>query len=191
MNIADQIRENRTRFDREIERLRADKDITPAARARKMRDLHAKATERHQALITEERRTAEADSQALYKAAFAPTFKNPSPDETTVLMTQMSYRQALQIAAATETPEHLRDLRQRARVVGDKLLEKATTVLAFERGDRLILQEAAAVDSNVRAVVEGNLGDGKREQFTDTILLSVMAPQLPDEVKLDPALRAA
>jgi len=187
-DFTERIRANKKDYDAKVARIRGDADLSPEGRAKAIKAEHDRHIAAHQELVSTAQTAAQAASQEAYRAAFGPGFKSPNPDEQTILMTHLNYRDALGRAAAADSPEALRQLRQRAKVVGDRLLERATTVLAFERGDRLILQEAAAVDSAVRAVVEGDLGDGMREQFTDAIALSVMSPQLPADARDVPAL---
>lgn len=74
MSIADEIRTNRDRYNAELARIRADRDLSDEARQRKICEAQARADERHRELIAQQQRRIEAESRELYKSALGLGF---------------------------------------------------------------------------------------------------------------------
>jgi len=122
-------REARAEFQRVADEIRRDRDLTPAAKQRKLKQLH----EAHDQQMAELRRQVDAalgsERQRLRRAAFGV---DPALTD--------SYRAAIQIAERASDQDELQRILRRAEDVGDEVLARAAALLAAERGYRVVLK---------------------------------------------------
>jgi hypothetical protein len=135
------IAENREKAEREIERIRANRDLSDEARRRKIQEVYERSVAEHRELVEEERRAeAEAIASAERKVLGIPYPERSSASERAMIA--MSYRDALdraeRSAADPENSTALLDLLERAEVAGDDLLARAVYHTATRRGARQV-----------------------------------------------------
>ncbi|MDI3341887.1 MAG: hypothetical protein QJR03_15285 [Sphaerobacter sp.] len=153
-DLMKQAREARAEFQRAADAIRKDRDLTAAAKQRRLKQLH----EAHDQQMADLRRQADAAIQAerqrLRRAAFGV---DPALTD--------SYRAAIQIAERAASQDELRRILRRAEDVGDQALAKAVALIAVERSWRAVLsnylssrpQAAQAVAA--LAAFEATVGD--------------------------------
>lgn len=135
------IAENRAKAEREIEKIRANPDLSAEAKRRKIQEVYERSVAEHRELVEEERRAeAEAIASAERKVLGIPYPERSSASERAMIA--LSYRDALDRAerAASDREDlgALLDLLERAEVSGDSLLARAVYHTATRRGVRQV-----------------------------------------------------
>ena len=152
--LAKQAREARAEFQRAADSVRKDRDLTPAAKQRKLKQLHEAHAEQMAALRRQADAAIQAERQRLRRAAFGV---DPAQMD--------SYRGAIEIAARAGDQDELQRTLRRAEDTGDEVLAKAAALIAAERSWRAVLsnylnsrpQAAQAIDA--LADFEATVGD--------------------------------
>ena len=137
-DLMKQAREARAEFQRAADSVRKDRDLTPAATKRKLKQLHEAHDQEMAALRRQVDAAIQAERQRLRRAAFGV---DPAQMD--------SYRAAIQIAERAADQDELQRTLRRAEDTGDEVLAKAAALIAAERGYRAVLD--AYLSSRPRA----------------------------------------
>jgi hypothetical protein len=144
--IDDKIRANKARYQRKLEEVRADGDLSREGQARHIAPLYQEA-KAEEARLRQARRDglAERTSAAERKAFSPPVLRGSDP-----ALVQMNYRSALDsVEKITDTAELARKL-ERAVVTGDRTLARAAAIRANELGADRVVSDYLATDEQAR-----------------------------------------
>jgi hypothetical protein len=144
--IDDQIKRNRDRYQRRLEEVRDDTDLSQEGKARKLRPVFEEA-KREEARLRQARRDglAERTRDAERRAFSAPVLRGSDP-----ALTQMNFRFALDsVEKITDTAELARKL-ARATSTGDRTLARAAAIRANEIGADRVVSDYLATDEPAR-----------------------------------------
>ncbi len=146
MNVDDKLRQNRDRYGRKLEEVRADSDLSREGKVRRLAPLYEEA-KREEARLRQARRDemAQRTSAAERRAFKAPALRNADP-----ALVQMNYRAALDsVDGITDNAELSRKL-ERAVTTGDLTLARAVAIRANERGADHVVTAYLANDEQAR-----------------------------------------
>lgn len=126
--LVKQAKELRATYQTKANEIRRDRDLTPAARQRKLKALYETHAEQMAALRRQADAAIQAARQRLRRAAFGA-----DPGQVD------SLRGAIQIAERAADQNELQRTLRRAEDTGDEVLAKAAALIAAERGYRAVL----------------------------------------------------
>jgi hypothetical protein len=122
MSIDDKLRQNRDRYQRKLEEVRADGDLSPEGKARQLRP----AFEEAKTLDSKLRSERMAELRTKVRAAEKEAFAAPSMRDADPAAAQMNYRHALDGVGEITDARILSSRLERAVITGDKALARAT-----------------------------------------------------------------
>ncbi len=142
MSIDDKIRQNRERFGRKLEDVRADQDLTAEARARRIEPIYREAKALDSKLRSERMTGLREKVRAAEKEAFAaPALRGADP-----ALLQLGYRNALDTVEGITDPNLLSRRLDRALLTGDAALAKAVAWRANELGADAVVRKFMDTD---------------------------------------------
>jgi hypothetical protein len=144
--IDDQIKRNRDRYQRRLEEVRDDTDLSQEGKARKLRPVFD-AAKAEEARLRQARRDGLAErTRAAERKAFAP----PSLRGSDPALTEMNFRAALDsVEKITDTAELARRL-ERAVITGDRTLARAAAIRGNEIGADRVVTSYLATDEQAQ-----------------------------------------
>lgn len=183
MSINDRLKANRERFTRKLEDVRADGDLSPEGKARRLAPLYqeAKAVDdklrsERMAGLREKVRTAEREAFA------APSMRNADPAAA-----QMNYRHALDAVDGITDARILSSRLERAVITGDKSLARAVAWRANELQHDGVVNAYLDSDSDARrkwtAWAEAHTEAERVEQLGETLGFGEAPIQEPAELR--------
>lgn len=133
-----------------IKAIRANKDLTKAAKGQRISKIRNEANAATAAL-----RRSGAEDKAAHRAQlksrlFGLSYKFGT-SESEKLVAQQSFRDALFRAESVTKPEHAARYFEQAKLAGDKLFMKALAAISYERGWHNITDEYAGTSESVAA----------------------------------------
>jgi beta-phosphoglucomutase-like phosphatase (HAD superfamily) len=130
MSIADKIRQNRERYQRELAEIQRDPDLTAEAKARRIEPLYREAKALDSKLRGERMSELRTKVRAAEKEAFAaPALRGADP-----ALLQLNYRNALDGVGEITDARILSSRLERAVITGDKSLARAVAWRANHLG---------------------------------------------------------
>jgi len=181
--IADRVKEVRQGYQRALETLRADRDLTPEARAKRIA-LAWQATSNEMARLRKQHGEAKVQRRReLEMSLFGPRYSHGAT-ETDKVHLRADYRAALDRAEQAKAPEEALDLLNRAELTADTTLARAVAAVAASRGYARVLDRYAASRSDVAEALDELTGlADKRQAIAESFAFS--APPKPSEVTFD------
>jgi len=135
------ITENRTRYNEQIERIRANPDLSDEAKRRKIAALHEEATQEHLRLVGEERKETQRALEQMERKLLGISYLEGARSHEKAIIA-MSYRDARErverAALDKENPEALAELLTSAERSGDAQLAEVAFHVATVRGNRRV-----------------------------------------------------
>ena len=142
MSIDEKIRANRDRYQRKLEEVRADQDLTAEARARRIAPLFREAKATDARLRGERLEGLREKVRAAEKAAFAaPALRGADP-----ALVQLNFRSALDAVEGIVDPNLLSRRLDRALLTEDKALAKAVAWRANDLGADAVVRKFMDTD---------------------------------------------
>ncbi len=148
--IAEQLREIREGYERELEEIRADRDLTPEAKARRIGPLYEAAKEAE----TELREQRMAELRERVAAGEREVFAPPKVAFSDPALQQLNYRNALDLVEELTDPRKLDEKLERANLVGDRALARAVLHRANALQHAHLVQKCLDADEEVRRAWE-------------------------------------
>ncbi len=181
--IADRVKEVRQGYERALDTLRADRDLTPEARAKRIAQAW-QATSNEMARLRKQHAEAKVQRrQELEQNLFGPRYSYGAT-ETDKVHLRADYRSALDRAEQAKGPDEALDLLNRAELTGDTTLARAVAAVAASRGYAKALNEYAARRPDVGETLDELSGlSDKRQAIAESFAFS--APPKPSEVTFD------
>lgn len=142
MNVDDKLRQNRDRYRRKLEDVRADSDLTAEAKARKLRPVFEEA----KTLDSKLRGERMAELRTKVHTAEREAFAAPSMRGSDPALLQLNYRNALDSVAETTDPNLLARKLDRALLTGDAALAKAAAWRANDLGAAAVVKKYMDTD---------------------------------------------
>lgn len=161
---AQEIIAKRHSFQEKAKEIMADGDLKPEAQRRQLEELRTEADAVHEKLVSEFNGHRQSLERLLRRQAFGVA-SGVQPTEAQKAQVHLAGRQALDRARATKSPEELGRQWRDALDSGDALASGAIVKVAYERGDRGILEELAEISPET---AENLLGlDGFRRKWCE------------------------
>lgn len=179
MNINEEARNVRDKYERTLQTVRGNQDLTDAAKRERIRAAY------HEARIAMERlrqsagQEGEEKSARLYKKAFGQTFDTLTAPDERMRSIQIA-RDSLDRAEAAQSPQDALKLLSRADLTGDTPLMKAVALKAFEMSWGNVLDEVQrvrpAVGNAVTELREHESGRSPQNNLETHFALSINQP---------------
>ena len=144
MNRLEQLKARKADLGREIERIRADRDYSEGAKARRIAPLYSR-------FKAEERRTLDEVRAETAQAAASKgrkAFEAPAMHGADRALVQMNYRHALDSVEGLTNPKDLDARLERAVLTGDSALARAAAYRANETGDSVTVTKYLDTDGD-------------------------------------------
>ncbi len=150
MTKMDQLQNNRDRYRRRLEGIKADPDLTLEAKARRIRPLYEEAKAEESRLLGEIRAELREKVRSAERKAFAPS--RPSGGDPTLAM--ISARDAFERSARATDQRELEGMLEWADLIGDKTLKRAIAWKANGLGHEGIVESYLSSDEEGRRSYE-------------------------------------
>lgn len=163
----------RRSFQRRLSEIRGDRDLSAEAKRREISTLYGDTAAMVRALRRQHDELAASEREALVKAAFGPFIAAGATagDRETALM---SYRAALAQVEGVRDLAQVERLLQRARMAGDRQLERAIGLTAYERGQVRILDQLDSEDVTALRQLDAERGR-VQVRFSESVAFTVPA----------------
>ena len=150
MNKLEQLRKRKADYERELERIRGDRDYNDGAKARHIAPIYGRLKAEERRILDELK--AEITQTAASKGRKA--FEVPAMHGADKALVQMNYRHALDSVEGLTDPKDLDARLERAVLTGDAALAKAVAWRANEAGDTATVTKYLATDEGARKAYE-------------------------------------
>jgi hypothetical protein len=177
--------ENRTRYSEQIERIRANPDLSDEAKRRQIAAVHEEATQEHLRLVKEEREETQRALEQMERKLLGISYpENARPHEKAIIA--LSYRDArdrVERAASDKTnPEALVELLTSAETSGDTQLAEAAFHVATVRGNRSVADSYLAKRPKVQSRWESYVEARKEAESLGGLVNASVTPPRPQEL---------
>jgi hypothetical protein len=183
--MTEQISRNRTQHEQQIERVRANRDLSTEAKRRKIAAIHEEATQEHVRLVREEREETQRALEQMERKLLGISYPdNARPHEKAIIA--MSYRDARdrveRAASDRENPDALAEILTSAERSGDVQLAEAVFHVATLRGDRSVADSYLASRPAVKRRWESYVEARTEAASLGSLVEASVAPPRPQEL---------